>query len=459
MHPLAKEAQTKLIGAIERAAGYVNGGMSPNDAIVKSAAESNIPAGHINLMVHAYNTGRTTKQREQGEGTLEKAADFPLADAQTVLDALFPKTVKTSAQIASSGVVSTQYAVPPRDLIARRNAAMTKAAAAKISLPEKTWTPPPRDEQAAARKAASDRRAAELAAEELRRRATAAYAKAAAAMDELQEYFRHPGNLSFQDAVRETELRLGDEGVSVLKKVAAVYPHLEKQAARNEMVYGECAPCKLVANVLAAVYAYNDAKAAVPVKEAFSKKEVPEILTKSILYNPADEPLTLKAAAGAAPPSALSGALNAPLNIAHGMTSGPDWATKTVGKYEQGVGDILGGDPQKTYSKSIKSLTDPEHETTLKNIRAQGVLHDLMLNDEMISSYDPQEIATAFNELADIAPSFIESPGAVQALLRKRLAAGQMADFDIKQLVDMEKAKAEAAKARTETMRTQESMA
>lgn len=445
MRPLTKEAEAKLIAAIEKAAGYVNSGLAPNDAIIKSAGEANIPAGHINLMVHAYNTGRTTKQREQSDDTLEKAADFPLADAQTVMDALYPKAVKTAAEISRSSVVSVEYAVSPRDLLARRNSDQVKAAAAKISLPEKTWTPPPRDEEAAARKAASDRRAAELAQEELRRQATAAYAKAAAAMDELHDYFRHPGNMSFQDAVRHTRFRLGEEGVAVLQKLAAVYPRLEKQAA-TQTVFGGGAPVSLVSDVLDAVYAYNEAKAAVPVKAANHKKEAPVFLTDSILYNPADEPLTLKSAA---PQPPTPGAPKPP--------SGPSSSRSFLAPALAVGSRMVASDskPQEMYSKAMGSLNDPEHENELRNIRAQGVLHDMMLNDPVVSGHDPHDVALAFNELADVAPGFVDSPGAMQALLRKRLEAGQMADFDIKQLVDMEKARAETEKARTDTMRMQ----
>jgi hypothetical protein len=64
MRSLSKEAEHKLIAAIEKAAALVNAGEEPNSAIIKSASAANIPAGHINLMVHAYNTGRTNKQRE-----------------------------------------------------------------------------------------------------------------------------------------------------------------------------------------------------------------------------------------------------------------------------------------------------------------------------------------------------------------------------------------------------------
>jgi hypothetical protein len=82
----------------------------------------------------------------------------------------------------------------------------------------------------------------------------------------------------------------------------------------------------------------------------------------------------------------------------------------------------------------------------LRNIRAQGVLSDLITNDPVISGHDPREVANAFNELAEVAPSFMDSSATVQALLRKRLEAGQLGDFDIKQLVDMEKARAEQQK-------------
>lgn len=450
MQPLDKEAEQKLIGAIERAAGYVNDGMVPNDAIVKSAAEHNVPAGHINLMVHAYNTGRTTKQREQGEDTLEKAADFQLADADTVRERLFPKEVKTSAQIERAHTVSTEYAVSPAGMLQRRKAEMAKAAAAAVALPEKTWTPPPRDEQAAARKAASEKRAAELANEEVRRKSTIAHAKAAAAMEELHQYFRHPGSVSFQDALRETELRLGSDGVNVLQKLAAVYPFLEKQAATKQLFLGECDPVTLVSRVISAVEEYNEARqkvASAAVKQAqLIKKKAPEFITESILYNPAEEPLTLKNAADNPKPSSGAGS---------GFLGGLAMTPKLVG---QTLPSSKAKEPKDFREDAFKKLTDPTHENELRNIRAQGALHDLIINDPVISGHDPHEVALAFNELADLSPNFTDSPAMMQALLRKRLEAGQLADFDIKQLVDIDKARADADKARVESQVAQKEL-
>ena len=301
MRSLSKEAEQKLISAIERAATLVNEGVTPNDAIVKSAAAANVPAGHINLMVHAYNTGRTTKQREQGDDATEKSADFQLADADSVLESLYPKQVKTSSELLSESIVSTEYAVSPAGFLARRNASLEKTAAAQYQLPAKTFVPPPRDEKFAAERAYSQKVSEKRAAEETRRISTMAYQKAADAMDTLHDYFRKPGHMSFGDALREVDLRLGAEGVSVLNKLAAVYPHLEKQAATGETHLGLTGPYSLVTNVIDAVDAYNTAKSNLDtVKQAsvISKKETPTFITGSILYNPLEAPLTLKAAAG-----------------------------------------------------------------------------------------------------------------------------------------------------------------
>ena len=485
MRSLSKSAEQKLMGAIEQAAAYVNDGMDPNEAIVKSASTADIPAGHINLMVHAYNTGRTNKQREQGENTYEKAADFRLANVDVVLGQLYPENVKTSAEIVREHVVSTEYAVSPTGFLARRRAATEKAAAAQSILPAKTYVPAPRDPDGEVRRAYSMKVAAQRQDEELRRQATAAYTKAAASMDELAQYFKVPGNMSFTDAVAQVGLRLGPEGVSVLQKVAAVYPQLEKQAGTNLDHYGHNRIYDLVEHVLDSVGGYVDAaKKAPAVKTAADscKKEVPSFLTGSILHNPANEPLTLKEAAGAAggggaggaggsgprdpkPPKTLmekygpvvSGAMYGAKGPKNDGPSFLESARKPVDFMGEGIGvngekDIggitqsimgLDADPEKMRLQAYKNIESPDHEITLKNIRAQATLHDLMMNDSVISGHDPREVALAFNDIANAAPNVVESPAVLQAVLRKRLEAGQLADFDVKQLLEMDKLKAE----------------
>lgn len=447
MRALSKEAEQKLLSAIECAATLVNDGATPNNAIIKSASDANIPAGHINLMVHAYNTGRTNKQRELGETALEKAADFQLADVNVVMDALYPKQVKTSAALTNNSVISTEYALSPKGFITRRNDNLNKTAAAKSVLPNPTYVPPPRDEHSAARRAHSEKQAARREAEEIRRLATVSHHKAASAMEELAQYFRVPGHMSFPDAVRAVDLRLGAIGASTLNKIAAVYPHFTKQAATNENFFGSLPVVTLVENVIKAVELHNNAasKLAALTQPEPEKKATPTPVTGSILHDPRTAPLALKVAEvkkkqDAPPLTSFSGTMG---HLGKLMQPGG------LGK-ELDAQDAKSTDPTAQKAKAFMRMSDAEHENKLQQIKSRGVLNDLILNDPVISGYDPHEIASAYNQIAEIAPNFTGSSAAMQALLRKRLEAGQLADFDVKQLIEMEKIRAESLKSNLE---------
>lgn len=432
MRPLSKKAEALLLEALEKVAEVVNAGEHPNDAIVKVAREKNIPSGHINLMVHAYNTGCTTKQRETGENTTEKAADFKIADANQILDALYPKVVKTSAELVRESAVSTEYAVPPTDFIRRYNKQLDKAAAVKVQLPEKTWTPAPRDEHEAAKRVYSQKVAQKREYEEVRRKASEAYQKAAVAMQELENYFRSPSALPFNTVLKTANAICGEFGVSVLNKLADVYPQFKKQAAVQQPVDMTNAahrhPFTLIEKVADALTDYDQWRAKqneLDPKPAAQKTAAPVPVFGSILHNPAEEPLELKKA------SALPTSVN-PISV-----------TRALGEtMYQGAGSYIKS-PQQMREEAFGEITDPDHERKLKNIRVQGVLADLVTNDPVISGYEPTDVANAFNELAEIAPNFMDNRATVQSLLRKRLESGQLADFDIKQLVEMEKIEAE----------------
>jgi hypothetical protein len=438
MRPLSKEAETKLMAAIEKAASLVNTGEEPNAAIIKVAAAEHIPAGHINIMVHAYNTGRTTSTREKGASANEKAADFKLADADTIIDALFPKVVKTSAALSSEKTISTEYAVSPAGFLSRRKATMEKAAAAITALPEKTYVAPPRDEHAAAMREHSKRAADKLALEEVRRLATVAYSKAANAMDDLATYFRTADRIPFGDVKKEAELRVGAEGVSVLVKLAEVYPWLNKQAATDKNYFGNAAPYALIETVIEKLAEYKEHQAAFnalnPTKKEAAQK--PEPTTGSILYNPLEESLELKKASASLSP----------------LPTGPVSMTRQLGEnLYTGTSGYFAKNPADLRNEAFDEITDPNHERKLRNIKAQSTLADMITNDPVISGYDPREVTNAFNEISELAPNFADSTAAMQALLRKRLEAGQLADFDVKQLLELEKLKADKQKSMLDT--------
>lgn len=442
MHSLSKQAEAKLMDALEQVAEVVNTGGHPNAAITKIARDRNIPAGHVNLMVHAYNTGCTTKQREAGDNTRDKAADFQLADANQIIDSLYPKVVKTSAEIVRESAVSTEYAVPPTDFIKRYQRKLEKAAGAQTALPEKTWTPAPRDEHAAVKRAYSQKAAKKREDEELRRKASEAYQKAASAMQRLEQYFRAPGNLPFNAVIKSAGVVCGEFGVSVLNKLTEVYPQFKKQAAPTQPVDmsnpSHRQPFALIAEVEAALQDHSkwQSKYADTLPPPKTEKTASEPITGSILDALAGAPVELKKKAALMPYNPIS-------------------ITRALGDtVQEGVSSYI-KPPSELRQDAFKDLTDPDHERKLKNIRVQGVVADLMTNDPVISGYEPTDVANAFNELAEIAPNFVDSRAAVQSLLRKRLESGQLADFDIKQLVEMEKIESERRK---NTLQSNETM-
>jgi hypothetical protein len=452
MSLLSKQAETKLIGAIENAAALVNSGMAPNAAIIKSATDNAVPPGHIDLMVHAYNTGRTTKQREQGDSTLEKAADFPLANVDEIKSALFGQNVKTSAEIKAQHAVSPEYALNPTAMIKRANNPTIPAAAPFVP----TFVRPPRDEHEQVRREYSQKRAAHWAVEEQRRQVSETYQKAAAKFDELLTYFRTPGHIPFADAMTDVRLVHGEQGVAVMQKLANMYPTFEKEAAKNYRILTDVTARNLVGEVLDLVSTYNDLNAAYAEKTASTKNQVEkkvatEITTGSILFRPEDVPLTLKEAVAAPPP------IPKPPQPANNKTVFD--TIKTVSAPAKFVGGLMGVGAEESPSKSIpgknelNAISDPTQDETIKNIRAKSVLHDLIINDPMISAHDPQDVAMAFNDIAELAPNLVDTPGMLQTVLRKRLESGQLADFDVKQILEMDKLRAERDKIQGEARR------
>jgi hypothetical protein len=113
MPRITKEGEARLRAALDEVVDLVNDGKDPDDAIVKVASERSIPPGHISLMVAAYNTGRTTRHREAHSSLLDKAGDFPIADAPAILEKQYPSKVKSAAVIERESGVHVGHSLPP----------------------------------------------------------------------------------------------------------------------------------------------------------------------------------------------------------------------------------------------------------------------------------------------------------------------------------------------------------
>lgn len=581
MSQLSQLAENKLLTAIETAAEYVNTGLNPNDAIIKSATQHNIPPGHLDLMVHAYNTGRTTTQRVRGESTIEKAANFDMADIDVIKNTMFGTNVKTSAEIANNAAVSFDYAVPPGgwlNRMAKKSSALRAeldAAKTRVKVAHENSIVPSLYAQKMAERRAHD---------EKRRLATEMYYKASNKLEELAEYFKTAGHVPYADVLEDVTITHGEHGALVLKKLAGLYPEIEKEKATGAHTITDTTPRKLVEEVLRHVEDYNKAAAAFYATEAASVAPAYDAIVNSKPVAPRNsilpdtvsphvhkiageqslpatrERTTSSFFKGVVPPDAViqnmlvkaaastarvfnaasggyqlhsledDGSLGPALGDIEPMRVDPPRTTTTrvwreaagdrpagyqsilidaqgnqlaeLGGIEpqraqaaggrggggnpwtdtardalnripspmapiQAVAERIGGglavgfddpeihkgDSKAVAGKTLAAISGTEQDKALRDIKSRSVMHDLIMNDPVISAHDAEDVAMAFNEIAELAPSMVDSPGMLRVVLRKRLEAGQLADFDVKQIMEMDKLRAERDKLVNETRR------
>ena len=129
---LSADQEQEITVALTDVADLVKSGASPDDAIVKIAAEKQLPAGYVRLMANAYNTGQSLGAIRNGSDLTEKASSFPLANAVNILDRLFPNDVKTAAEVAMDEAVSSDYDLQPTYWLAQRKQHEKTANVAKV---------------------------------------------------------------------------------------------------------------------------------------------------------------------------------------------------------------------------------------------------------------------------------------------------------------------------------------
>jgi hypothetical protein len=436
MKKLSKEAEDRLLGAIEKTAKLVNDGSHPNEAIVKAAQEDGIPPGQINLMVHAYNTGRTTRQRQEGDSPLERAAEFPLADAKTVLDRMYPDQVKTAGEITRDTTVSLEYAVPPTGLLERR--ARRELLKEGQSIDWRRWArgdeevvaedpgPLPGDPAERMKKAYCNAERLQREVNEARREVAVAMDKMATTFHDVTEYFRQPGSTPIPVVKEQAFLLHGDKGRQLIDEVVKVTPGLSKFARHQVKVsnyllgpadgeiYG------LISQFMDELDHYKKCKQAhadllakhAETAEALIRPfvERPRSVLDELGYSTEKE----KTALGVMP--ALIGAS----------------AIKNL---------LAGGGPEAGQAETeaaLADLTDPAHEQELRNIRAQAMLQDMMMNDPVIAGYDPEEALDAYNDIVQVTPRAADQRVVMQPLLRKRLEQGALDPFEVDQMLGLE---------------------
>lgn len=415
-----KDAEQLIMTAVEKTAELVNAGSDPTSSVVKVARDLQLTPGQVNILVHAYNTGTTTCQRQHGADVFEKSAEVDLADPAVALEQLYPSEVKSASVMHRETVVSLDYALPASFLAARKADIEKRAAAAKVNLRPDVPAPlRPVSPEYAFKKADSDIRRCRHAIDEARRIKSASFDRMVSRFEDLVQCLRLSGAPPFGWFSKQAAAIHGEAGRTVCEQVTSLYPAFAKQADDGQLRSTRIPAFVLLENLLTAVETFNEKQAEFVRVEQVKTAEAEEAARPFVRPRP----------------DSIAGG---PVKVANAYTS------NLAGNYTTRVFDSIANnmsDPSASsddVSGAVKQLTDPHHESTLRNIRLQSMLTDLMTDDDIVSGYDPEQVSQAFNEINTMAPRLAEQPGAMRTAMAKRLQQGRLSDFEVSQLLGAE---------------------
>lgn len=438
--PISKEGEAKLQAGVRHVAASVSAGLTPSAAVVKAARDLNYPPSMVPLLVHAFNVGRATMQREKAAGDLGTLlGEYPLANLETVMDTLYPAdpagVLKSAAAAQRAEQVPVEFLRPPSVVPLADRQEKQALAAQPIPWAAQYREQPPDpgplsrvDAQLAAKRACQDavRRGEEQAARlhEQIRQATVKLASYFLRHDRKPfSEVAHFGRQLFGPAAEEP-LKYAYAAAGLREPAAAAEPKYAAYVDRHEPPYsllGEVV--KLAGQYLAtrqqlAEQQQRLTKEAARGYDPFGR-ELPAPLDPD-----QPQPLPSSRPSGTTPKSAgFFGTL---------------LGTSTAGLLNSYRASDFGKPKEKRIEDAQLELSDPDHTNELRAIEARTMLHDLLTNDDVISGYDPAEVFNAYNEIAQLAPRASTQPAVMRSLLRKRLTQGSQEPFEAQQIADIE---------------------
>jgi hypothetical protein len=442
---LSKEAETKITDSLGEVAELVNSGLSPNEAISKTASANGVPVGHLELMVRAYNTGRSEAQRQSGEDPMEKLAEFDLADLKTVIRLVYPDSIKTASSMLKEAAISDIYKYKPA------SKPVELKPLAKLASDKGNYSAMPKDQLGNTRAVSSLIEKMGRNVEKLRMDSANNKDRMMEGISKLASYFRTFGGVPFSVAKDNSSKLFGKKAAALLDILSGSNKSLKKQAGTvaeaNAAVDIKCEPYRTIQECMglasthinkkaAAAYISKDINSAI--SSAFAKS-LPVDYTGSVM-----DGIKIAADEEGSKDTYLSKGITGLANKNRGYANSMYSSSK----------DLLFPKGQESNSEAIGNLEFKNdqlvQDLVLKNIRASTALSDLMANDDVIGAHHPEDVAFHFNEISHIAPDASSNPAIMRPLIRKRLEGGNAAidPSDVQQMLAIEKDRAHTSNLR-----------
>jgi hypothetical protein len=427
---MTPQTEGRIAHAVDDVIDRINDGEDPNGAIVKVAAEGQLPIGHVGLLISAYNTARTNRQRTAHDSLIEKSADFPVADPAVIIEQLLPTVVKSAAQIRREEDVSADYDRPPTWLErARARREFEKTAAAAPPLVASAPPPYPADPVVAMKRAYHVAERRERTVEEARRVCAAAQDGLIGCFVKLAAWFADPRNETIADVRDNVEARWGRQGAAILNHLAGTRPSLTKRANLSgpgviNAVHADREPYRTLIETIGRTEKVTQARAEFERAAADHAAKTAEELAPFVLAR-RESRLGLPSATVSAEKQAGP----------YASALGVQLTREMLGRVGQ---ELEGPDRDKLVDKQLREISRPDHEQALRGIHTQAMLHGMLANDPIISGYHPEEVLAAFNQVSQLAPHAAAQPAVMGPLLRKWLQQGHIDTFEGDQLVGTE---------------------
>lgn len=418
--PMSASDERKLQKLAMAVIDTVKAGHDPTEALTKVAREADINPEHVRRVAEAYNTSRTLFHLSEKTGAA-RLDSFPIANADEALKQLFPSKYSLPNQEKAARFTAAQCemesAIKPESLIAKL-AYQEKTAGIDITVKSVSSSADPDPQREYVRALNQAKRAEQI-------------------VKTAQENKRIAGH-------RMVDVL--EKAAQEIRQVSYKTPFADIERALH-MRYGVLAPdlCDLL---------YSASKGA-SLKQARATEIYPVAMdTRNSLFNVIDEFVATtkqfhKAAAVAGEVSRKAEPFRDRLKQQQEQvkTAAMDMTQSTVKNIFGGVQNMGQSDAyQKNLSKAYHQVQDPNFRDQMLGIKAKALLSELMGTDEVISTYDPEEVMDRYNELARLSPSVAQQPMMVRTILRRSLQQGQIDPFEANQYVSTGKALTEQSR-------------
>jgi hypothetical protein len=413
MEKMSKQRGQELVKAAECVIGLVKSGQTPIDAMVKVAGESELTPAEMLRVAEAYNTSRTLYHLKSRNGE-EKLASFPIVRTGEVLARLFPDHYSSPAETARSSIYKQASTGPHRifDLMSKQaSQAVMEKAASEAEEPAPAADPARELESAyrLARRTQMEKDAAEVD-----------LLKAQTDLEKAMDYasyqiqFHHnAGDTPFERLEAAIHQRYGDEGEKLAELLMGVSGLQNQRNFVRRSLEGPVRvsytgePFRSVDNL------YQQVEKLAGMVDGYQKvaavaEQAAEVYEQ--LRHPQEKQAIF---------DATTGAFKSFFQGLEGLSAKPQYEAEL--------------------RKSLDKVTDPDHRDALTRIRIRSMLTDLLSNDEVIKTYDAQEVLDRYNELSQAAPHLADQPLLVRSALRRALQSGTVDPFEGGQYVNMDK--------------------